>query len=271
MIFTDQLHRKISLTKTPSRIISLVPSQTELLTDLGLEEKIVGITKFCVHPSHLRKQKTVVGGTKQVHFDKIRQLTPDFIICNKEENTQEMVVALEAIAPVWVSDIENISDCLEMIQLMGIIFSKEAKAKTIIENIHKEWKAFNQEMTAKDFVKTAYLIWKDPYMAAGNNTFINKMLELNRFENIFSETNERYPEIQIEELEPADLILLSSEPYPFKQKHIDELVEKIGHKKILLVDGEYFSWYGSRLIKAFEYFKTLQKAPPLEGLGRLQS
>lgn len=259
MIFTDQLHRKVSITKIPSRIISLVPSQTELLIDLGLEEKIVGVTKFCVHPSHLRKQKTVVGGTKQVHFDKIRQLTPDFIICNKEENTQEMVATLEIIAPVWVSDIENISDCLEMIQLLGIIFSKEAKAKTIIENIHKEWTAFKQEMTAKNFVKTAYLIWKDPYMAAGNNTFIHKMLELNRFENIFTASKGRYPEIQIEELEPANLILLSSEPYPFKQKHIDELIEKIGYKKILLVDGEYFSWYGSRLEKAFDYFRKLQE------------
>lgn len=258
MIFTDQLHRKIYLTKTPSRIISLVPSQTELLVDLGLEEKIVGVTKFCVHPSHLRKQKTVVGGTKQVHFDKIRQLDPDFIICNKEENTQEMVATLEAIAPVWISDIENISDCLAMIQSFGAIFSKEAKAKTIIENIHKEWTAFEQEMVTKSLVRTAYLIWKDPYMAAGNNTFIHKMLELNRFENIFLESNKRYPEIQIEELKPAELILLSSEPYPFKQNHIDELTEKIGHKKILLVDGEYFSWYGSRLVKAFDYFRNLQ-------------
>lgn len=258
MIFTDQLHRKIYLTKTPSRIISLVPSQTELLVDLGLEEKIVGVTKFCVHPSHLRKQKTVVGGTKQVHFDKIRQLDPDFIICNKEENTQEMVATLEAIAPVWISDIENISDCLAMIQSFGAIFSIESEANTITESILKGWTAFEQEMVTKSLVRTAYLIWKDPYMAAGNNTFINTLLALNKFQNIFTDKDERYPEVSVEQLKAADIILLSSEPYPFQQKHIDELAEKIGNKKILLVDGEYFSWYGSRLVKAFDYFRNLQ-------------
>lgn len=260
MIYTDQLHREISLSKTPSRIISLVPSQTELLVDLGLEDKIVGITKFCVHPQHLRKQKSIVGGTKQVHFEKIKALTPDIIICNKEENTKEMVSELESDAPVWISDVNSIQDCVKMTQEFGRIFSVEAKAKAIIESIQDELVAFEKTMIGKPAIKTAYLIWKEPYMAAGKDTFINTLLELNQFQNIFANRSERYPEIQIDELKAADLILLSSEPYPFQQKHIDELIEKLGNKKIRLVDGEYFSWYGSRLKLAFEYFRKLQES-----------
>jgi iron complex transport system substrate-binding protein len=258
MEFIDQLHRKINLSKTPSRIISLVPSQTELLVDLGLEEKIVGITKFCVHPSHLRKHKTIVGGTKQVKFEKIKALAPDIVICNKEENTKEMVAVLEKIAPVWISDVNGIQDCLEMTQSLGEIFSVGIKAKALTERIQNELVAFENTMAEKSVLNTAYLIWKDPYMAAGSNTFINTLLDLNKLQNIFAGKKERYPEIQIDELKAADLILLSSEPYPFQQKHIDELVENLGNKKILLVDGEYFSWYGSRLIKAFDYFRNLQ-------------
>lgn len=259
MTFTDQLHRKIVIPKTPSGIVSLVPSQTELLVDLGLEASIVGVTKFCVHPSHLRKQKTVVGGTKQVHFDKIRQLKPDIIICNKEENTQEMVAALEAIAPVWVSDVKDIEDVLQMIQYFGELFSVETRAKKLISRIKTEHSLFNGAVKQTPELNVAYLIWKDPYMAAGSDNFINTLLTLNKFQNIFNKNNNRYPEISVEQLQAADLILLSSEPYPFQQKHIDELSQTLGNKKILLVDGEYFSWYGSRLIKAFEYFKSLQK------------
>src|SRR5690606_33399541 len=159
---------------------------------------------------------------------------------------------------VWISDVNSIPDCLEMIREFGFIFSVEAKAKAIIESIHEGWMDYEKTMLNKPVIKTAYLIWAGPYMAAGRDTFINALLELNQFQNIFTDSEERYPEIQIDELKGADLILLSSEPYPFQQKHIDELVGKIGNKKILLVDGEYFSWYGSRLIKAFNYFRNLQ-------------
>ncbi|GGD91738.1 ABC transporter substrate-binding protein [Planktosalinus lacus] len=258
MDYFDQLKRPISLLKTPSRIVSLVPSQTELLVDLGLEENIVGITKFCVHPIHLKKQKTIVGGTKQVHFEKIKALSPDIIICNKEENTKEMVAKLETIAPVWISDIKNISNCIEMISAFGNIFSVEKKAKEINENIQKNLVSFKNSVAKSSSLKTAYLIWKDPYMAAGKNTFIDELLQLNKFENIFSSRDVRYPEITIEDLHYAELILLSTEPFPFKHIHVEHLKSELGNKKILPVDGEYFSWYGSRLLKTFDYFKKLQ-------------
>ncbi|MEX0996511.1 MAG: helical backbone metal receptor [Flavobacteriaceae bacterium] len=257
MEITDALNRKISLSKTPQRIVSLVPSQTELLVDLGLREQIVGVTKFCVHPGNLRKEKKVVGGTKQVHFDKIKNLKPDIILCNKEENTQEMVLELGKIAPVWVSDIKSIEDCCEMILSLGDLLDKNEIASKITQQIKVETKRFSNFINAKPSLKVAYLIWKNPYMAVGDDTFINTLLELNNFKNIFQKKEGRYSEVTLEELKKADLILLSSEPYPFSKKHISEMKTVVNNKKILLVDGEYFSWYGSRILKAFSYFKKL--------------
>ncbi len=252
MEFVDQLNRIVNLPKTPSRIVSLVPSQTELLVDLGLLENIVGVTKFCVHPENLRKQKMVVGGTKQVDFIKIEALKPDIIICNKEENTEEIVLRLESIAPVWVSDISTISESIEMIEMLGKVF----EVSEITSKIYSEWndfKIFSEKIPSK---KALYLIWKEPYMAAGRNTFINELLTLNNFENVLEATNSRYPEVDGDLMRKSELILLSTEPYPFKEKHVSELRKKF-NCEVKLVDGEFFSWYGSRLIKAFHYFKTL--------------
>ncbi len=266
MEIVDALNRELFLSKTPQRIVSLVPSQTELLVDLGLKEQIVGVTKFCVHPENLRNEKKVVGGTKQVNFNKIKTLNPDIILCNKEENTQEMVLELEKIAPVWVSDIKSIEDCTKMILSLGELFDKQDSAIQIAEQIQVEATVFFDFINSKPSLKVAYLIWKNPYMVAGGDTFINTLLELNNFKNIFLNLEGRYPEVTLEELNKADLILLSSEPYPFREKHISEMKTVVKNKKILLVDGEYFSWYGSRLIKAFDYFKTL-RSPSLGGVG----
>jgi len=256
MQFKDQLNRTVHLPETPKRIVSLVPSQTELLVDLGLKEILVGITKFCVHPNNLRKEIAVVGGTKKVHFDKIRDLAPDFIICNKEENTKVMVLELEKIAPVWISDMCTVDDSLKMILDLGEIFEKSGKASEIVSKIKTAQKDFEKFILEKQSKKVVYLIWKNPYMAASKNTFIDSLLKLNKFENILSETTSRYPEISLEEMKSADLVLLSSEPFPFKEKHLLEIKNAL-QKEARLVDGEYFSWYGSRLIEAFNYFKTL--------------
>jgi iron complex transport system substrate-binding protein len=256
MHYKDQLNRQITIAHPPKRIISLVPSQTELLVDLGLEDRLVGITKFCVHPSSLRKNKTVVGGTKQVHFDKISALKPDLIICNKEENTKEMVSVLERIAPVWVSDIYTIDDNIAMIHLFGTLFSVEAKATELGTKIEIELQKFKKFMAPKSWKKVAYIIWKNPFMAAGSNTFIDHLLGLNKFENVFSEKEFRYPEISEQELSIADKILLSTEPFPFKEEDVETL-KNVLHSEVHLVDGEYFSWYGSRILGAFDYFKNI--------------
>lgn len=259
-IMKDQLHRHIALNKTPTRIVSLVPSQTELLVDLGLEDFIVGITKFCVHPVHITNEKTIVGGTKQVHFDKIEALRPDIILCNKEENTKEMTQELEKIATVHISDIYTIDDALELIGLYGELFSKAAKANAIVKGIAEKKLEFDYFIKNKPKKTVAYFIWKQPWMVAGSNNFIDELLRLNGFENYYGNL-ERYPEVRLEKTRPesAEIVLLSTEPYPFKETHIKDVKKYFPDAKIIVVDGEMFSWYGSRLLKAFDYFKTLHQ------------
>lgn len=256
MEFVDQLNRTVTFTHIPSRIISLVPSQTELLVALGLRKNIVGVTKFCVHPKDLRKEKTIVGGTKQVDFEKIKSLKPDIIICNKEENSEEIVLQLENVAPVWVSDITTISESIEMILQLGKIFDVDGRALEITANIKLKLEGFKEYVRDFPSKKVLYLIWKNPYMAVGKNTFIDELLQINNFENIIIKKNSRYPEVSIELIKTAELVLLSTEPYPFKKVDANVLAEEL-NSEVKLVDGEFFSWYGSRLIKAFEYFKEL--------------
>lgn len=259
---TDQLGNKHTFEITPKRIVSLVPSQTELLHDLGLEESIVGITKFCVHPYHLKSTKKIIGGTKKVHFEKIRLLQPDIIIANKEENTLEIVEELSKICPVWVTDIITLEDNLNMIKDFGILFNKRTEAQKWIDKMNFAYKDFQNYIKDKEIKKVAYFIWANPYMVAGNNTFISEMLKVNNFQNIYENKEERYPEIIIERIlieGDPDLILLSSEPFQFTDEHAFELGRFTHHAKTLFVDGEMFSWYGSRLLKAFVYFKKLHE------------
>ena len=257
MKFQDQIGRILELEKTPKRIICLVPSLTELLVDLGLEDCIVGITKFCIHPTHLKQTKGIVGGTKNINVDKIKALNPDIILCNKEENSKEIVKICEEIAPTHVSDIFTINDNLNLINEYGALFNTEKKALEIIRKINFKLIDFKEFIKSKKVKKVVYFIWKDPWMVAGNTTFINHLLQLNKFDNIY-QNEARYPEVHLEKIKRnLDLILLSSEPYPFKEKHILEFEKTTPKAKTILVDGEMFSWNGSRLLKAFDYFKTL--------------
>ncbi|HRE76958.1 MAG TPA: helical backbone metal receptor [Flavobacterium sp.] len=257
----DQLDNLHQFETSPKRIVSLVPSQTELLYDLGLEDQIVGITKFCVHPKHLKATKQIIGGTKQVKYDKIKALQPDIIIANKEENTREIVEELSKICPVWVTNIITIEDNLQMITDFGKIFNKRTEAQKWNDKITFAYNDFQQFIKDKPFRKVAYFIWANPYMVAGKDTFINEMLVLNRFENIYKEKG-RYPEIELEKIRQEgdpEVVFLSSEPFPFKDEHAFEIGRCTHHAKTIFVDGELFSWYGSRILKAFPYFKKLHE------------
>lgn len=253
--FTDQLQNTIFLAEKPKRIISLVPSQTELLFDLGLENEVVGLTKFCIHPAGKVKSKTKIGGTKNFNFEAIDALQPDLIIGNKEENYQEGIEKLAQKYPVWMSDIFTLEGALEMIRKVGELTGKAESANVIVAEIEAGFIALPKP---KAKISAAYFIWKDPYMAVGSNTFINDMLLRCGFENVFANA-ERYPEIGREMLQKSkpELILLSSEPYPFQEKHFQEFQELLMEAKIKIVDGEMFSWYGSRLLKAPAYFQQL--------------
>jgi ABC-type Fe3+-hydroxamate transport system substrate-binding protein len=256
MQFTDQLNRTIRLENfPPKRIVSLVPSQTELLFDLGLENEVVGITKFCIHPTEWFKTKQRVGGTKTAKLDMIDALNPDVIIANKEENEQQQIEALCEKYPVYISNIFNLNDALNMIQDVGKITNTSQKANAIANKISLDFSQLNPLRQTK---RCAYLIWKNPYMACGTNTFVNDMLQRVGCINVLEG---RYPECTIEELKEKnpEVVLLSSEPYPFKEEHILELQHHLPNSTILLVDGELFSWYGSRLLHAPKYFEELKK------------
>lgn len=254
----DQIGRQLEIASAPKCIVSLVPSQTELLFDLGLEDEVAGITKFCVHPEHWFRTKTRIGGTKALKADLIASLHPDLIIANKEENLKEQVEPLAAIAPVFTSDISTLPHALEMIRLVGILTGKETAAENIRLHIQQGFDALTNPFTRP--LKTAYLIWRKPYMSIGGDTFIHDMLSRCGLLNIFSNKT-RYPETTVSELRSLDteLVLLSSEPYPFNEQHLAELQKELPAVRILPVDGEMFSWYGSRLLQSPAYFTQLLK------------
>jgi ABC-type Fe3+-hydroxamate transport system substrate-binding protein len=245
------------LLKKPTRIVSLVPSQTELLHFLELESETIGITKFCVHPSSWHRDKVKIGGTKNLNIEKIISLEPDLIIANKEENVKEQVEKLALDFNVWVTDVNNLDDAIQMIEDIGSITKKETKASALIQSIKNE---FSQNQHHINVLKNVvYLIWKDPYMTIGGDTFINNMLMQAGYKNLFDNTL-RYPEVSIELLQglKPEYIFLSSEPYPFSNKHLEELNSALPDSEIMLVNGEMFSWYGPRLLQSANYFNQLR-------------
>ncbi|MBS1645509.1 MAG: ABC transporter substrate-binding protein [Bacteroidetes bacterium] len=238
------------------RIVSLVPSQTELLADLGLEDEVVGITKFCIHPKEWFRNKTRIGGTKTIDIEKIKSLKPDLILANKEENVKEQILALEQIAPVYVSDIQTLGEALDMIATIGTLCGKSARAKEIVVEIQNQFQNLHQAAQRS----VAYCIWREPWMWVGKDTFIHDVLIRAGFKNVFAEVP-RYPVVGLDALraKSPEYIFLSSEPYPFKEKHKPEVQKIFPESKIILVDGELFSWYGSRLLQTPEYLTTLIK------------
>jgi ABC-type Fe3+-hydroxamate transport system substrate-binding protein len=252
----DQMGRTVQTPDAPQRIISLVPSQTELLYDLGLGERVVGITKFCIHPETWFKTKHRVGGTKKIDLDKVRALKPDLLIGNKEENTKADIEALAREFPVWMSDIRDLAGALDMIARLGDLTGTAEKAELIRRTIAD---AFGAILPLDPPLTVAYLIWREPFMAAGHGTFVNDMLARCGLENVFDDGDARYPEITAQELAEADpdILLLSSEPYPFKKEHLKELNMVLPGTPVRMVDGELFSWYGSRLLASPPYFQAL--------------
>ncbi len=254
----DQTGFTVRLHKRPDRIVSVVPSQTELLSALGLDDRIAGITKFCIHPDHIFRNKLRVGGTKTLNIQKILELKPDLVIANREENLRDQIEALREKLPVYVSDINDLDASLQMISHVGEITGTSERANEMISTIAFRFGKLNEAIKDQKKIRCMYLIWKSPWMAAGQGTFINDLLMRSGFENVVQDS--RYPELtdeQIAALNP-DVVFLSSEPFPFKEAHKNELLKQTGLFKAELVDGEVFSWYGSRLLIAPEYLAALR-------------
>lgn len=250
MEIEDDLGRTLSVVSS-NRIISLVPSLTEMLFDLGLESRIVGVTKFCVRPARARRIARAIGGTKQFDFDQIRHLQPDLIIANKEENDKEGIQRLMQDYPVYVSDIYDLKDAFRTIHHIGSMTGCSTSTDRIVDSIQKNFAQVRHIYQGS----VLYFIWQSPYMVAASHTFIDHILTWLGFENA-AKSLDRYPELSLpawQELRP-DYVFLSSEPYPFRDKHVQDFKAIFPHAEILLVDGEMFSWYGSRLQYAAEYF-----------------
>ena len=254
-IYTDQLNNKIKLNTTPKRIISIVPSQSEFLWQIGIRTQLIGITKFCIHPKEMFNKIERIGGTKKLNINKIRSLKPDLIIANKEENNQQEIEFLQKEFNVWISDIYNFNDAFYMMKKLSVILNKESETQKLITTIKASLKPIKNIFKN---ITVAYFIWNKPYMVAANNTYINFVLNYLGLKNT-AHNLQRYPEVNeviLKKINP-NICFLSSEPYPFKQKHIIELQQILPASKIIIVDGEVFSWYGSRILQLADFVKQL--------------
>ncbi len=242
----------MSTERTPQRIVSLVPSLTEFLVDIGVGERLVGRTKFCIHPEDAVARIPTFGGTKNPKVDAIVDAGADLVIMNREENRREDYEALAERTRVLMTNILTVDDALLEMRRIGEAVGCAARANALCNLVEDE---FSME-SHSDKVDVAYFIWRDPWMVAGGNTYINDVLLRFGFRNVFAD-EDRYPEIQLHELveRRPKMVLLSSEPYPFKPKHVAEISEAIPGSKAELVDGEWFSWYGSRMLPAFKSIK----------------
>ncbi|WML38101.1 helical backbone metal receptor [Neobacillus sp. OS1-2] len=252
----DHLGRQVNLSTVPKRIISICPAITETLFALGLEKEIVGRTKYCIFPKGMVESIPIVGGTKEVNMETIRDLQPDLILAEKEENTKEIVLALEKVAPVFVSEVQKIDDSYRMIEALGLLMNREKAAEHLIASCKTSF----PNPSCKQKLNAAYVIWRKPYMVVGGTTYINDVLDTLGFQNPFATEESRYPMVTKEELTKAnlDVLLLASEPFPFQVKHLAEFQSFLPNTKILLVDGEMF-WYGAKMVEAGLYLERLTK------------
>lgn len=256
--FTDHLGRSVQLPAPPQRIISLCPSQTELLFTLGLADRIVGRTHFCIHPSPAIEKVQAVGGTKNLKEDRILDLQPDLIICEKEENTPEMVAWLQARYPVYITDVRDLPSALRMIHDLADLTGTSAQGQQLIHHIQSQLQTIQPLQQSPSLL---YFIWRKPWMVVGADTYIHAILQNWGANNLGATLQGRYPTIEPQDLASLkpEWILLSSEPFPFAQKHIAELKAIFPESKIQLVDGEMFSWYGSRMLEMPAYLNHLKK------------
>ena len=235
--------RNVEVNFPPFRVISLVPSITELLIDLGVD--VVGRTKFCVHPKDKVSSIPIIGGTKNFRFEVIDDLKPDLIVGNKEENYKEGIAKLSQRYPVWMSDITRLNEALEMIRMLSEVTDRSSEGAVIRAQLEDKLEGLQNSKSGS----VLYMIWRKPWMAAGRETYVHHFLEHLGYHNVVLAT--RYPELnerEIAKLSP-DRILLSSEPYPFDKGDQEALQSTFPGSSIELVDGELYSWYGSHLLK----------------------
>ena len=258
---TDARDHTLTLDTSPTRIVSLVPSQTELLAYLGLDDEVVGLTRFCERPDHWRSEKTIVGGTKEIDVDAVRDLDPDLILANHEENTAADVAALDDVAPVFVTEVKTVEEALQMIRTVGTLTGTSDQTSTLAGQIISRFESLPEFAP----LRAVYLIWRAPYMTVGHDTFIHDVMGWGGFENVYGD-QPRYPEVSLDTLadQEVDVVLCSSEPFPFhqKDKFTAEIEEALPDTRVEVVDGQPFSWYGPRLLDTPSYLTELRERLP---------
>ncbi|MEQ8700523.1 MAG: helical backbone metal receptor, partial [Bauldia litoralis] len=234
-----------------ARIACLVPSLTELLIDLGLADRIVARTRFCIHPSPAVDAIPAVGGTKKVHLERLRAMAPTHAIVNIDENTREMADALGAFVPhLVVTHPLSPDDNRDLYALFGQVFDCKEKAELLYTAYNEAKQAISGDSGAFPPRTVVYLIWKDPWMTVSRDTYVSALLDLVNWRTLCHDQDRRYPAIEItpDLIKQTDLFLFSSEPYSFSTADIDAFARDhdCPREKLRLVDGEYCSWYGSR-------------------------
>ena len=244
------------------RLVSLCPSLTELVFDLGLGNSLVGRTKFCVHPETSVDVVEKVGGTKNPQIERIIELRPDLVLLNEEENRREDAEVLSAAGlACHISLPRDAAETAEMVRSIGAAVGRATESEGIARDIEQRAARVLQDAANRPQVSFAYLIWRDPIMAVSTDTFISALLELPGGRNVFAELPDRYPTIDAELLAAADpnLVLLSSEPFPFAGRHAQELAQLTGlpPERFVFVDGELLSWHGCRTPRGIDYAESV--------------
>lgn len=242
----------------PARIVSLVPSITELVCDLGLAAQLVGRTGFCVHPRAILKTVPKVGGTKDVDLAKVRALAPTHVLLNIDENEKPAAQALAQFVPhLIVTHPLGPLDNPPLYRLLGGIFGREQVAEALCAQFEQACDALGKAARAWPRRRVLYLIWKRPWMTVSRDTYIARTLALAGWDSVPAAATPRYPKLELDEdlLRDVDLVLLASEPYRFRERDVAELraLPNLRGKTVALIDGEMTSWYGSRAIAGMNY------------------
>ncbi len=244
------------------RVVSLCPSTTELIFQLGGEDRLIGVTNWCIHPAEGVKRIEKVGGTKDPDVQRIIELAPDLVFFNEEENRKEDAEVLDAAGiPLHVSFPKTVVESIELIRSIGNAIGRVESAESLAQQAESALALVGGQCAGLEPVRYAYLIWRKPWMAAGADTYLTDLLGLAGGLNVMAAGGERYPALALAQLVEADpqVILLCSEPFPFKDEHIQELRGHPGlsNRIFILADGEALTWHGSRTLEGIPYAQEI--------------
>ena len=259
MITNNPTGNKIALPTTINRIVSLVPSISELLYDLNCEDKIVGVTSLCLIPKYFQLEKEIIGSVQEISIKKIIDLKPDVVFASKDENSEEEIEELSKFVNVYITDVKDVSEAINMITNIGSFLNKRNDATKVVMKIDNQLEDLALITKDLQYRSAAYFIWNDPWVAAGKETFINSILKLIKVDNVFENLKERYPAVTAANIHIGnpDIIILPTEPHNFTDEDAIRIGQNTHDAATFFVDGRAFSWYGSRLIKSLDYLKLL--------------